>query len=92
MKIDPTGRCGLFEMSTAPKGAKDAIYAVADDGKVVGPLFFWDEASYWLGEDHFSSDDGEPSFAASTLIGWTTDLSLAQAAQAQLMILWGEPA
>ena len=38
MQIDPTGRCGLLEMSTAPQGAKDAIYAVTDDGKVVGPL------------------------------------------------------
>lgn len=92
MQIDPTGRCGLLEMSTAPQGAKDAIYAVTDDGKVVGPLFFWDEATRWLGEAHYSPEDGEPSFAAGELIGWTLTKSLAEASQTQLLALWGEPA
>lgn len=92
MQIDPTGRCGLLDMAIAPQGAKDSIYAVTDDGKVVGPLFFWAEATFWTGEDQYAPDDGEPSFGASELFGWTISQSLAEAAQTQLLALWGEPA
>lgn len=82
--------CGLINMDSAPEGAKDAIYAVTEDGKVVGPLFFWDEATAWLGEAHFAPDDGEAGYSAGELIGWTLTRSLAEAAQTLIMALWGE--
>lgn len=93
MKIDPTGRCGLMDMAVAPKGAHDAIFAVNDNGDVVGPLFYWDEATIWTGQVHYSADDGEsPAMPATDLIGWTTSLEFAEAAREQLMVLWGETA
>ena len=84
--------CGLLHMDSAPKGAKDAIYAVTEDGKVVGPLFFWEEATAWLREAHFAPDDGEAGYSASELVGWTLTQSLAEAARTQLLALWGETA
>ena len=84
--------CGLYDMKCAPKD-NTGVYAINEDGGILGPLYYWDEATRWMGEAHYSLDDGEtPSISVRDLIGWVTTRELAEVSRQELLTLWGENA